>query len=213
MDIAMPTLGLALLALYGLLAFGVRMAVQMRRTGSTGFNGLRGASGLERVGGMLFAFAVVLCVAGPVLELAHAVSPVEALAGDGADTLGVALACSGIAITSVAQFAMGDAWRVGVDPSERTELVTNGPFSLVRNPIYASMIPSFAGIALLAPNAVTIAGAIGLMVALELQTRLTEEPYLARIHGEPYAAYASQVGRFLPGVGRLQRIGVAQPGA
>jgi hypothetical protein len=29
------------------------------------------------------------------------------------------LASLGIAITSVAQFAMGDAWRIGVDPAER----------------------------------------------------------------------------------------------
>ena len=88
-------------------------------------------------------------------------------------------------------------------PPSGTELVTDGPFSLVRNPIFAAMIPSFLGIALLAPNAVTIAGAILLMVALELQARLVEEPYLSAVHGEQYAAYATQVGRFLPGIGRL----------
>ena len=177
----MPALGLSLLALYGLLAFGVRMAVQLRRTGSTGFKGLRGASGsTERIGGLLFATAVVLCVAGPALQLARALNSVAALDGEGANILGVVLACMGIVTTVVAQFAMGDAWRIGVDPSERTELVTHGPFSLVRNPIYAAMIPSFIGIALLAPNVVTIAGAILLIVALELQTRLIEEPYLLR---------------------------------
>jgi len=209
----MPALGLALLALYGLLAFGVRMVVQVRRTGSTGFKGLRGASGLERMGGLLFALAVVLCIAGPVLQLANALSSVQALDGTGAGILGVVLASLGIAITLVAQFAMGDAWRIGVDPSERTELVTHGPFSLVRNPIFAAMIPAFTGVALLAPNAVTIAGAILLMVALELQTRLIEEPYLFRVHGERYAVYAARAGRFLPGVGRLRRVSSAQPGA
>jgi protein-S-isoprenylcysteine O-methyltransferase Ste14 len=204
LPLPMPALGLALLALYGALAFGVRMIVQVRRTGSTGFKGLRGASGLERIGGLLFALAVVLCVAGPVLQLADTVSSVEALDGESANVLGVVLASLGIATTSVAQFAMGDAWRIGVDPSERTELVTHGPFSVVRNPIYAAMIPSFMGIALLAPNAVTVAGAALLMVALELQTRLIEEPYLSRVHGERYAVYAVRAGRFLPGVGRLR---------
>ena len=204
----MPALGLSLLALYGLLAFGVRMAVQLRRTGSTGFKGLRGASGsTERIGGLLFATAVVLCVAGPALQLASALNSVAALDGEGANILGVVLACMGIVTTVVAQFAMGDAWRIGVDPSERTELVTHGPFSLVRNPIYAAMIPSFIGIALLAPNVVTIAGAILLIVALELQTRLIEEPYLLRVHGEQYTAYAARAGRFFPGIGRLRRDG------
>jgi protein-S-isoprenylcysteine O-methyltransferase Ste14 len=200
-----PALGLALLALYGLLAVGLRMAVQLRRTGSTGFKGLHSASGLvERIGGSLFAIAVVLCVAGPVLQLAGALSSVEALDGEGAKILGVVLAAVGIVSISVAQFAMGDAWRIGVDPSEGTELVTHGPFAVVRNPIYAAMIPAFMGIALLAPNAVTLAGAILLMVALEMQTRLVEEPYLAVVHGERYTVYAAQVGRFLPRVGRLR---------
>jgi len=204
----MPALGLSLLAPYGLLAFGVRMAVQLRRTGSTGFKGLRGASGsTERIGGLLFATAVVLCVAGPALQLARALNSVAALDGEGANILGVVLACMGIVTTVVAQFAMGDAWRIGVDPSERTELVTHGPFSLTRNPIYAAMIPSFIGIALLAPNVVTIAGAILLIMALELQTRLIEEPYLSRVHGEHYATYAARVGRFIPGIGRLRRDG------
>jgi protein-S-isoprenylcysteine O-methyltransferase Ste14 len=201
----MPALGLALILLYAVLAFGVRMIVQVRRTGSTGFKGLRGASGsVERVGGLLFVMAAVLWVAGPALQLADVLGPIRALEGGLASVLGALLACLGIVITVLAQFAMGEAWRIGVDPSERTELVTHGPFSVVRNPIFAGMIPSFAGVALLAPNVVTIAGAVVLMVALELQTRLVEEPYLLAVHGEQYASYAEQVGRFLPRSGRLR---------
>jgi hypothetical protein len=58
--------------------------------------------------------------------------------------------------------------------------------------------PSFIGIALLAPNAVTIAGAILMMVALELQTRLIEEPYLTSVHGEQHTVYADRVGSLPP---------------
>jgi protein-S-isoprenylcysteine O-methyltransferase Ste14 len=200
----MPALALAFLAVYGLLAFGLRMVVHVRRTGSTGFKGLRGASGSQWTGGLLLLTAVVLCVVGAVLQMAGAVTSLGALDGGVGNTLGVVLACAGIAMTVLAQFAMGDAWRVGVDPSERTELVTDGPFSLARNPIFAAMIPAFAGILLLAPNVLEVDGAIILMVALELHVRLIEEPYLLRVHGEQYAAYAARVGRFLPGVGRLR---------
>ncbi|HEY7831288.1 MAG TPA: isoprenylcysteine carboxylmethyltransferase family protein [Solirubrobacteraceae bacterium] len=201
----MPALGLALLVLYGLLAFGMRMVVQLRRTGSTGFKGVHGPSGsAQRICELLLATIIVLCLAGgPVLQLAGALDPVQALDGDLASILGVVLASLGIAITVVAQFAMGDAWRIGVDPSEQTELVTYGPFAYVRNPIFAAMIPAFMGIALLAPNVVTLSGVILLMLTLELQTRFIEEPYLATVHGEHYAAYAARVGRFFPGVGRL----------
>jgi protein-S-isoprenylcysteine O-methyltransferase Ste14 len=202
----MPALGLALFALYGLLAFGLRMAVQLRRTGASGFTGLPGvALSAEWISGLLLVLAVVLCILGPALQLADALKPLAALDGDVAELLGAVLAAWGIVVTVVAQFAMGDAWRIGVDPSERTELVTGGPFALVRNPIYAAMIPAFAGIALLAANVATIAAAIIVLVALELHTRLIEEPYLLEVHGEQYASYAARVGRFLPGIGCLRR--------
>jgi protein-S-isoprenylcysteine O-methyltransferase Ste14 len=202
----MPTLGLALLALYGLLAFGLRMVVQVRRTGSTGFKGLRGAKGsVKQLGELLLATAIVLCVVGgPMLQLTGVLAPIGWLDGELAVALGAALASLGITLTVVAQFAMGDAWRIGVDPLERTELVVYGPFAVVRNPIFAAMIPAFAGVALLAPNVVTLTGAALVLVALELQTRLIEEPYLTAVHGERYAAYAARVGRFFPGIGRLR---------
>lgn len=201
----MPALALAFLAVYGLLAFGVRMAVQVRRTGSTGFTALRGASGpMWRAGELVLAIAIVLClIGGPVLQLSGVLDSVGVLEGDPASILGIVLAFLGIMLTVLAQFAMGDAWRIGVDPCEQTELVTDGPFATVRNPIYAAMIPAFTGILLLAPNVVTLTGAVLVIVALELQTRLIEEPHLWAIHGEQYAAYATRVGRFLPGIGRL----------
>jgi protein-S-isoprenylcysteine O-methyltransferase Ste14 len=158
---------------------------------------------MEWICGLLLVLATVLCVAGPLLQLSGSVSPVQALEGDLTEILGVLLAAAGIGGTVIAQFAMGESWRIGVDPSERTNLVTQGPFSVVRNPIYTAMIPAFVGVALLAPNPVTIAGAILLILSLELQTRLVEEPYLSTVHGERYALYATRVGRFLPGVGRL----------
>lgn len=201
----MPVLGLTLLALYGLLAFGLRMAIQLRRTGSSGFIAMRGsASSVEWACALLFTTAVVLCVAGMLLSLIKALPSIAVLNGELASILGVMLACVGIVLTVIAQLEMGDAWRIGVAPSERTELITHPPFSFVRNPIFAAMIPSFAGVALLAPNLLALGGATSVIVALELQTRLVEEPYLSMVHGERYAVYAARTGRFLPGIGRLR---------
>ena len=42
-----------------------------------------------------------------------------------------------------------------------------------------------------------------LVVALELQVRFVEEPYLLQAHGSAYADYAARVGRFFPRVGLL----------
>ena len=99
---------------------------------------------------------------------------------------------------------MGASWRIGVDESERTELVTDGPFEFVRNPIYSGVIPLVAGLTLLAPNAVSIAAFAALFAALEIQVRLVEEPHLLRAHDPAYREYASRVGRFVPGVGLIR---------
>jgi protein-S-isoprenylcysteine O-methyltransferase Ste14 len=61
----------------------------------------------------------------------------------------------------------------------------------------------FCGLALIVPNVVALASVVLLVIALELQTRLVEEPYLLNAQGESYAVYAERAGRFLPGVGRL----------
>jgi protein-S-isoprenylcysteine O-methyltransferase Ste14 len=138
-----------------------------------------------------------------VLALLDVVEPIPTLDTTAAHVAGLFLAVAGIGLTFYAQVAMGASWRIGVDPGERTQLVTSGPFALVRNPIFAAMLPTALGLALLVPSWVALAGLVGLIAALELQVRVVEEPYLLQAHGETYAAYAARVGRFAPKLGRL----------
>jgi protein-S-isoprenylcysteine O-methyltransferase Ste14 len=197
----MAKLTLALYLVYLALAFGLRGWLQWRRTGDHGFRfGAFAAAPAERAGGLLFVLALALGLAAPVLELTGALYAFEALR---TPVLGALLAVAGIAGTLHAQLEMGASWRVGVDPSERTALRTDGPFRWVRNPIFSWMLFTAAGLALLVPNVASLAGLVLLGVALELQVRLVEEPYLRRTHGAAYADWAARTGRFLPGVGRL----------
>lgn len=190
--------------LYLALAFGLRTFVQVRRTGSSGFHGLGGRPGSpEWIAGVLFALAIVLGAAAPVLAATDAVDPVTALDTTLAHISGVVLFTVGLVATLAAQLAMGASWRIGVDHDERTELVVRGPFALVRNPIFSAMLPTSLGLVLLVPSWAAITGLIALWVALELQVRVVEEPYLLQAQGEAYADYAGRVGRFVPGVGRL----------
>jgi protein-S-isoprenylcysteine O-methyltransferase Ste14 len=202
----MAATALALYALYGALAFGARIAIHFRRTGTSGIKGVSGAPGsvewLARVG---VAVALAVGVAAPALAAADLVEPIEALDEAVIHALGIVLFALGLAATVLAQAAMGASWRIGVDERERTELVTGGPFALVRNPIYAAMIPAVGGLALLVPSVVALAGWLLLIATLEAQTRLVEEPHLLRAHGREYALYAARVGRFMPGVGRRTR--------
>src|SRR5262245_44284476 len=197
----MAARALALYLVYIALAFGLRSWLQWRRTGDHGFRfGGFSASPAERAGAILFVIALVLGLAAPVLELAAALPAFEAFA---ARVLGTLLWLVGIAGTLRAQLAVGASWRVGVDPGERTALRTEGPFGLVRNPIFSWMIGTAVGLALLVPNAASGLGLVALVVGIELHVRLVEEPHLLRTHGEAYARWASRTGRFVPGVGRL----------
>jgi protein-S-isoprenylcysteine O-methyltransferase Ste14 len=193
----------ALLALYLVFAFGVRVAVALRTTGRTGIAGLRGAPPLELLGGGLFALSVTMGVANPILVLADALEPIADLETDLLRVIGFALCGIGIAGTFLAQMAMGASWRIGVDESERTELVTTGVFAACRNPIYTFMVVAWIGFALLVPTWLSIASIPVGILGIEVQVRLVEEPYLLRAHGDPYRVWAARVGRFLPGLGRL----------
>lgn len=195
---------LALWGLYFALAFGARTVWQLRRTGSSGFRGISGKPGSpEWTGGVLLVAALALGVAGPALSLTGTVRPIVALDTELVRALGFALYAFGLAATLVAQVAMGRSWRIGVDAAERTDLVTTGPFAVVRNPIFTAMAAVSFGLTLLVPSAISLAGLLALVAALELQVRVVEEPYLLRVHGAAYGAYASRVGRFIPGLGRF----------
>jgi len=185
------------------LAFGWRSLAQWRATGDTGLRLDAGRRGTPRWWAkMLFAAALLLGVAGPSAGIAG-MAPVQFLDHPVVLAAGLVLAVAGIAGVLTAQAAMGASWRVGVDPGERTALVTGGIFALARNPIFTAMAATSLGMAAMVPNPVALAAAAVLVAAIEVQVRAVEEPYLSRVHGAAYQAYAARVGRFWPGIGRL----------
>jgi protein-S-isoprenylcysteine O-methyltransferase Ste14 len=184
-------------------AFVWRAIRQYRRTGDHGFRGVSGAPGSAAWwGGVLFAVALVVSFAAPIVELAGLAPRIPLPRG--ARALGLALMLAGAGATLVAQLQMGASWRVGVGEDERTALVTHGLFAVVRNPIFSAMLVALAGLALAVPNALSWLAVPAALLAVELQVRAVEEPYLLRVQGEPYRAYARRVGRFVPGLGRLR---------
>ncbi|MFG3420331.1 methyltransferase family protein [Micromonospora sp. NPDC049460] len=185
------------------LAFGWRSFAQWRRTGDTGLRLDPVPAGTLRWWAkLLFVAALLLGAAGPVAALAG-MNPIDTLDRPTMRIIGLVLAVAGVIAALAAQTGMGTSWRVGVDPDERTDLVTDGAFALARNPIFTAMIVTGLALALMVPNPISLAATVVLVVSIQLQVRAVEEPYLARMHGAAYAAYASRVGRFLPGTGRL----------
>ncbi len=201
----MPYVALAGYAIFLVLAFGLRTVIQFRRTGDSGFRGVSGRPGsAEWFAGRLFALALVIGVLAPVLALTGTVEPIAALDETAVHITGIVVFLIGLGLTLASQFQMGESWRVGVEESERTNLVESGLFGLVRNPIFSAMLLVTIGLVAIVPSVVAFAGLLALLIALELQVRIVEEPYLLRTQGEPYAAYARRVGRFVPDIGRLR---------
>jgi protein-S-isoprenylcysteine O-methyltransferase Ste14 len=200
----MAVVALAAYVVYMALAFGLRTVIQLRRTGSSGFEGISGRPGSpEWIAGVLFIVAIAVGVAAPLLALTSVVEPVGGLDTTAVHVVGSVLFAVGLAGTLAAQISMGESWRIGVDENATTEMVTDGAFAIVRNPVFAAMLPASTGLALMVPSVVALAGLVALLLALELQVRIVEEPYLRRVHGADYDRYAARVGRFLPGIGRL----------
>ena len=196
-------LALGLWLLYYLLALGLRVGVHVRRTGRTGLVALRGRPGSLRWLAEL-AEVVALALGVAAAALAETVEPIPGLDGGGGHAAGVGLFALGLTAVVVSQEAMKRSWRIGIDEADATELVTTGPFALVRNPIFTGLVTVQAGLALLVPSALALAGVALLFVSVEVQARLVEEPHLLRTHGAAYESYASRVGRFVPGLGRLR---------
>ena len=197
----MSAAALTLYVLALIVLFGTKSWMQHRRTGSTGFRGISGTPAEAGWwGGVLFIAAMVLGLAGPLLAVSGVVpadpQPVIAV-------VGLILAPAGFAATLAGQMGMGASWRIGVDPGERTDLVTTGVFAYVRNPIFTAMALAQVGMVLLVPTWISAAALAALIAAVELQVRAVEEPYLRLVHGEAYAIYAANTGRFVPGIGRV----------
>ncbi len=201
----MAKLAAAMLVVFLVLTLFVRVAIQLRRTGSTGLIGLRkGAGLLEWLSGLLFIGGMAMAIVSLQLVLQDSLDPIEALDVDGLHVIGIALAAAGGLAVFAAQLGMGASWRIGVSEDQGTDLVTTGWFTLVRNPIYTAMIVGWTGFALMVPTWLAFAAVVVIAIGLELQVRFVEEPYLLRTHGDEYGRYASRVGRFVPSVGRLR---------
>jgi protein-S-isoprenylcysteine O-methyltransferase Ste14 len=177
-------------------------AVRMRvRAGTWGIAVHR--HGVQRLVGAAMALAIASLVG--FLSLYAALGPAAlgvVAAPAWLSMTGWVLVAGGLAVVVTAQAQMGRSWRIGID-ERPTALVTSGLYALVRNPIYSAMSLSLAGAAAIAPGVCTAFLFSSVTLVMALQTRL-EERHLLTLHGANYARYAARVGRFVPGIGRIQ---------
>ena len=204
----MATLALSIYVLFLLVTFGGKSLAMKRRTGSTGFHGMAKDEGpVERFAGLLIILGSIGALIAPILQLTGAIEPFGFLGAGWIGWLGLFLVLGGWALCLAAQAEMGESWRIGVEPGERTELVTDGLFAWSRNPFFAAVFLFSFGLFLMVPNPVAIVAGLCLFLGFEIQVRTVEEPNLRQVFGEEYERYGRETGRFLPGIGRFRTNG------
>jgi protein-S-isoprenylcysteine O-methyltransferase Ste14 len=114
--------------------------------------------------------------------------------------LGAALTLIGLLFTVWARVYLGRNWSgTGVTIKADHELVTRGPYGLVRHPIYSGLALAFIGTALAVGE---WRGVLAVMLALiAIGHRIVvEERFMREQFGAAYDTYAQRVRAFVPGL-------------
>jgi protein-S-isoprenylcysteine O-methyltransferase Ste14 len=110
--------------------------------------------------------------------------------------VGVGLCGVGLLFLFASLVSFGHSFRVGIDDETPDKLVTDGVFSISRNPIYVAFWLILSGQFLVFPNPLLL---VYLVAATGLFHRqvVREEAYLAEHYGTEYADYCGRVRRYL----------------
>lgn len=110
---------------------------------------------------------------------------------------GLALTAAGIAFVIAARFWIGTNWSARVTIKEDHQLIQNGPYALVRHPIYSGFILAYLGTAIVYGE---IRGLLGVALsALGWVLKLrTEEALLSEQFGSAYLDYKRRVKALVP---------------
>jgi protein-S-isoprenylcysteine O-methyltransferase Ste14 len=156
-------------------------------------------------GGRTATFILRNVVGIPVWSagLALAVRAPSALAGatsTATELLGWLLLAGGSVIMLWALFALRTRAAL---PSIRDPLIAHGPYALVRHPIYAGLLLTFAALVLLRPTRAALLATLIAVAWVNLQARCEEIDLLQRLPS--YRPYMRTTPRFVP---RIRRVGV-----
>ena len=111
--------------------------------------------------------------------------------------IGAALTAGGLLFTVWARRYLGPNWSGTVTIKEGHELITTGPYAIVRHPIYAGLLVAFAGSAIAMGEWRAIV-AVALALLSFLHKLRIEERWMEQQFGSAYRAYCQRVPALLP---------------
>jgi protein-S-isoprenylcysteine O-methyltransferase Ste14 len=111
--------------------------------------------------------------------------------------IGAAVTVVGLLFAIWARQHLGSNWSQAVTVKQDHELITSGPYALVRHPIYTGILTGFLGTAIALSQ---MRGVIGfVLIFLVLWSKLRkEEEWMRSQFGEAYATYAHKTAALVP---------------
>jgi protein-S-isoprenylcysteine O-methyltransferase Ste14 len=157
----------------------------------------RGAGAVDAGGvAMQAAFLLLLCAAAwdnRDGSIAHRVPGAVEFSG-------LALVVVGLELRRRAVVALGRRFTVRIVVERDHELVTEGPYRMIRHPNYTGLVLVALGTALIMRSPLAVAvGAVVWLPCIALRT-VSEEAALTRRFGPTYELYARRTWRLLPGI-------------
>jgi protein-S-isoprenylcysteine O-methyltransferase Ste14 len=111
--------------------------------------------------------------------------------------LGAAVAIAGLLFAVWAREHLGSNWSRSVTIKQGHELITTGPYALVRHPIYTGILTGFVGMAIAISQVRGFIVCVLIFLAFWMKLRM-EEQWMRSQFGEAYAAYARQTAALVP---------------
>jgi protein-S-isoprenylcysteine O-methyltransferase Ste14 len=111
--------------------------------------------------------------------------------------MGAAVTVAGLLFAIWARQHLASNWSSSVTIKQGHELITTGPYALVRHPIYTGILTGFLGTAIALSQ---VRGAIGFVVIfVALWSKLRkEEEWMRSQFGETYTSYAHHTAALVP---------------
>ena len=111
--------------------------------------------------------------------------------------LGAVVTIAGLLLAIWAREHLGSNWSRSVTIKQDHELITTGPYAVVRHPIYTGILTGFLGMAIAISQLRGLIVFVLIFLAFWIKLRM-EEQWMRSQFGEAYESYAHQTAALVP---------------